>query len=64
MNDDDLGMTFLTIPQFFQLGKKCSMCQEKAKWLDKFDESRPAYCDKHFPGRIYEYEIHKETKCD
>lgn len=53
-------MTFLTTAQVFQLGRKCSMCQETAKWLDKFDKNAPAYCDRHFPGRICECEICKQ----
>lgn len=50
-------MIFITTAQFLQLGKKCSMCDENAKWLDKFDENAPAYCDRHFPGRTCECEI-------
>lgn len=50
-------MTFLTPSQFFQLGRKCSMCEEKAKFIDKCDEKMPAYCDKHFPGHICECEV-------
>lgn len=50
-------MTFLTTAQICQLGKKCSMCEEKATWLDKFDENAPAYCDNHFPGRICKCDI-------
>jgi hypothetical protein len=28
------------------------MCDKKAVWLDKFDENGPAYCDRHYPGRL------------
>lgn len=42
-------MMFLTPAQFFQLGRKCSHCDKTAKWLDKYEENRPAYCDEHFP---------------
>lgn len=53
-------MMQVTLAQLIQLGKKCSLCEEKAKWLDKYDENAPAYCDKHFPGRICECEICKK----
>ncbi len=50
-------MIELTLAQLSQLGRKCSMCNEKAVWLDKLDENGFAYCDKHFPGRVCECEI-------
>ena len=52
-------MIFLTDAQLFQLGRKCSFCDTRAVWLDKFDENAPAYCDHHFPGRVCECEICK-----
>ena len=60
-------MTFLTPAQFFQLGRKCSLCEDKAKWfkwVDKFDENAPAYCDKHYPGRSCDCEICKNLSQD
>jgi len=42
-------MTFLTYAQLIQLGRKCSHCDKKAKWLDKYNEKNPAYCDEHYP---------------
>jgi hypothetical protein len=57
-------MTFITIAQFLQLGRKCILCNANAQWLDKFDENAPAYCDHHFPGRVCECEICKEESCD
>lgn len=53
-------MTFLIYTQFYQLGRKCSMCDDTAKWLDKFDEKEHAYCDRHYIGRVCECEICKE----
>lgn len=50
-------MIFVTPSQLAQIGRKCSMCDEKAQWLDKFDENSFAYCDRHFPGRVCECEI-------
>lgn len=50
-------MTLITIAELIQIGRKCSMCEEKATWLDKFDEKMPAYCDRHFPGRVCDCEI-------
>lgn len=52
-------MTFLTPSQFFQLGRKCSHCEKNAKWLDKFNEKNPAYCDDHYP--YWEYLNEKQT---
>lgn len=52
-------MTFITPAQLFQLGRKCSLCKNQAKWFDKYDENSPAYCDRHYPGRICECEICK-----
>ena len=40
-------MTWLTLEQFLSLGKKCSHCDKKAKWIA--NEKSPAYCDQHFP---------------
>lgn len=37
----------MTIDQFLSIGKKCSMCDQKATWLASMDA--PAYCDRHFP---------------
>lgn len=45
-----------------KLGKKCSLCDMKATWLDRFDENAYAYCDHHFPGRICECEICKNNQ--
>lgn len=53
-------MTFLTPSQLSQLGRSCSLCDARAKWLDKLDENSPAYCDKHFPGKICQCEYCKE----
>jgi len=53
-------MTFITPSQLVKLGSKCCMCNETAKWLDRFKENSPAYCDKHFPGRVCECEICKK----
>ncbi len=50
-------MTFLTQAQLSQLGRKCSLCNDKSKWLDKFDEHAPSYCDRHFPGKSCECEV-------
>jgi hypothetical protein len=49
-------MTLMTIQQVIQLGHKCSMCDQTAKWLHRFDENAPAYCDGHFPGGMCEKE--------
>lgn len=54
-------MIFMTTAQIMQLGKKCSMCEEKAKWFDSSNENAHAYCDKHFPGRVCECEICKDN---
>jgi len=42
-------MTFLTIAQLMQLGKKCSLCDKNATWLCKFNKEAPVYCDEHYP---------------
>ncbi len=49
-------MIELTVAQLMQLGRKCSMCDENAVWLDKLDENAPAYCDRHFPFKYWECE--------
>lgn len=54
----DDNMDFLSLEQFLSLGKKCSHCDKKAKWL-AHPES-PAYCDEHFP---YWEEKIKEISC-
>ena len=50
-------MTFITPSQLFQLDRTCSLCENQAKWFDKYDENSPAYCDKHHPGRAFVREI-------
>jgi hypothetical protein len=44
-------MTFLTLDQFKCLGKKCSHCDQIAKWVSHPES--PCYCDEHYPYREY-----------
>jgi len=43
-------VTWLTLDQFFAIGKQCALCEKKANWISKIDsKERPAYCDEHLP---------------
>lgn len=54
---DDNGYILISKVQLAQLGKKCSMCEEKAKFFDTVNEEMPSYCDRHFPGNICQCEV-------
>ncbi len=60
-NVDDLPTigVWMTPSQFEAImeGQKCSHCDEKAKWLPKYERGI-GYCDEHFP---YKEEL-KEKK--